>query len=225
MKKFVIYYRVSTRKQGESGLGLEAQHRDVGLFFDSYTNEPYEVLAEFTDIESGTNDQRIEFNKAVELTKKHKATLLVAKLDRISRKVSTIALLMEQINFKVASMPNADKFQLHIYAALAEQERYFISKRTKAALASAKVRGVKLGGNRGNIDKVNLAASEKAKRNAESYRVHIETIISSGVATYKGVADRLNDMGISTNRGGRFQAVQVSRLCEKLSLNFKSAIE
>jgi DNA invertase Pin-like site-specific DNA recombinase len=218
MKKFVIYYRVSTRKQGESGLGLEAQHRDVGLFFESYTNEPYEVIAEFTDIESGTNDQRIEFNKAVALAKKHKATLLVAKLDRISRKVSTIALLMEQINFKVASMPNADKFQLHIYAALAEQERDFISKRTKAALASAKARGIKLGGNRGNIDKVNLAASEKAKSNAESYRVHIETVISSGVVTYKGIADRLNEMGVKTNRGGGFQAVQVSRLCEKLLL-------
>ena len=218
MKKFVIYYRVSTRKQGESGLGLEAQHRDVGLFFESYAAEPYEVIAEFTDIESGTNDQRIEFNKAVALTKKHKATLLVAKLDRISRKVSTIALLMEQINFKVASMPNADKFQLHIYAALAEQERDFISKRTKAALAAAKARGIKLGGNRGNIDKINLAASEKAKSNAERYRVHIETIIRSGVATYKGIADRLNEMGVNTNRGGRFQAVQVKRICEKLLL-------
>ena len=216
MKKFVIYYRVSTRKQGESGLGLEAQRRDVGLFFESYTTEPYEVLAEFTDIESGTNDQRIEFNKAVDLTKKHKATLLVAKLDRISRKVSTIALLMEQINFKVASMPNADKFQLHIYAALAEQERDFISKRTKAALLAAKARGVKLGGNRGNIDKANLAASEKAKSIAGSYRVHIETIISSGVVTYKGIADRLNDMNVSTNRGGRFQATQVKRICDKL---------
>lgn len=218
MKNFVIYYRVSTRKQGESGLGLEAQHRDVGLFFESYATEPYEVIAEFTDIESGTNDKRVEFNKAVELAKKHKATLLVAKLDRISRKVSTIALLMEQINFKVASMPNADKFQLHIYAALAEQERDFISKRTKAALASAKARGIKLGGNRGNIDKVNLAASEKARLNAESYRIHIETIISSGVITYKGIAVRLNDMGIKTSRGGQFQAVQVSRLLEKLSL-------
>lgn len=218
MKNFVIYYRVSTRKQGESGLGLEAQHRDVGLFFDSYATEPYEVIAEFTDIESGSNDKRVEFNKAVELAKKHKATLLVAKLDRISRKVSTIALLMEQINFKVASMPNADKFQLHIYAALAEQERDFISKRTKAALVSAKARGIKLGGNRGNIDQVNLAASEKARLNAESYRIHIETIISSGVITYKGIAVRLNDMGIKTSRGGQFQAVQVSRLLDKLSL-------
>ncbi len=218
MKKFVVYYRVSTRKQGESGLGLEAQRRDIGLFFDNYVQEQYEIIEEFTDVESGSNDRRVEFNRAVELTKKHKATLLVAKLDRISRKVSTIALLMEQINFKVASMPNADKFQLHIYAALAEQERDFISKRTKAALASAKARGVKLGGNRDNIDKINLAASDKAKCNAESYRVHIETIISSGVATYKGIADRLNDMGVCTNRGGRFQAVQVKRICEKLPL-------
>lgn len=218
MKKFVVYYRVSTRKQGESGLGLEAQRRDVGLFFDSYAQEQYEILEEFTDVESGTNDQRIEFNKAVELTKKHKATLLVAKLDRISRKVSTIALLMEQINFKVASMPNADKFQLHIYAALAEQERDFISKRTKAALASAKARGVVLGGNRGNIDRANQAASEKSKRNAERYRVHIETVMRSGIKTYKGVADRLNEMGIKTSRGGRFQAIQVSRLCDVLSL-------
>lgn len=221
MKKYVVYYRISTKKQGESGLGLAAQERDINLFLEQYSETPFEVVGTFTDIESGMKDNRTEYMKAVLLTKKTKAILLVAKLDRISRKVSTIAKLMEDVDFKVATMPNADKFQLHIYAALAEQERDFISKRTIAALREAKARGVVLGGNRGNIDKANEAASAKAKNDAEQYRGQIQLIVDSGVCTMKGIAEKLNGLGLVTVRGGKFQATQVKRLMDKLELERK----
>jgi DNA invertase Pin-like site-specific DNA recombinase len=221
MKKYVVYYRISTKKQGESGLGLAAQKRDVNLFLEQYSETPFEVVGTFTDIESGMKDNRIEYMKAVLLTKKTKAILLVAKLDRISRKVSTIAKLMEDVDFKVATMPNADKFQLHIYAALAEQERDFISKRTIAALREAKARGVVLGGNRGNIDKANEAASAKAKNDAEQYRGQIQLIVDSGACTMKGIAEKLNGLGLVTVRGGKFQATQVKRLMDKLEIGKK----
>lgn len=136
MQRFVVYTRVSTKKQGDSGLGLDAQERDIGLFLDNYSELPWEVLARFQDVESGARSDRPELEKAITLAKAEGATLLVAKLDRLSRSVAFIATLLEdrKLNFRVASMPYADKFQLHIYAALAEQERDFISKRTSAAL-------------------------------------------------------------------------------------------
>ncbi len=217
MKQFVVYYRVSTKKQGDSGLGLEAQKRDINLFLDNYAEQPFEVVGEFTDTDSGSKSNRIEYQKAVALAQKLKATLLVAKLDRVSRDVEEIAGLIKRVTLRVAQMPHADNFQLHIYAALAEQEREFISQRTKAALQEAKARGVKLGGNRGNIDKANEAASNKAKTDAEKYRKHIEVIRDTGVTTYKGIADKLNELGVKTVRGGEFQAVQVKRLLERLA--------
>lgn len=217
MEKYVVYFRVSTKKQGDSALGMEAQKRDVELYFENYANE-CEVLGEFTDIDSGKNDERPELGKAVALSKKDKAILLVAKLDRLSRKVSTIALMIEQIDFKVATMPTADKFQLHIYAALAEQERDFISLRTKAALKEAKARGVKLGGNRGNIDKANKGRIEAADKDAREYREMIQVCIDSGCGSFKTIAEKLNQLNVRTVRGGRFQAVQVSRLMNRLQM-------
>ncbi len=159
MKQFVVYTRVSTRRQGDSGLGLAAQKRDIDLYLQTYAEIPWEIIGEFQDIESGANGERPELWEAIKLAEKTGAVLLVSKLDRVSRKVSFIANLMDRkkLNFTVASMPSADKFQLHIYAALAEQEREFISLRTKQALAPMKGTG-KLGGNRGNIDKANAAA-------------------------------------------------------------------
>ena len=152
LKQFVIYTRVSTKRQGDSGLGLEAQERDIALYLDNYADEPNEIIGKFCDVESGTKADRLELNNAIEQAKQTGATLLVAKLDRLSRSVAFIATLMEdkKLRLTVATMPHADKFQLHIYAALAQQEREFISTRTKAALAAAKARGVKHGGARPN---------------------------------------------------------------------------
>ena len=154
MKLYVTYNRVSTKDQGRSGLGLAAQERDIGLFLDTYSEEPYQIIGAFMDVQSGGHDDRPELGKALDMVRQAGAELLVAKLDRLSRKVAFIANLMDdkRINLRVATMPSADKFQLHIYAALAEQEREFISVRTRAALAEAKACGVQLGGLR---DKTN----------------------------------------------------------------------
>ena len=121
----------------------------IAIFFESYAEQPYEVLERFCDVEGGSKADS-QLTAAIALAKRTGATLLVARLDRLSRSVAFIATLMEdkKLDFRVATMPTACKFNLHIYAALAEQEREFISKRTKAALQAAKARGVKLGGAR-----------------------------------------------------------------------------
>lgn len=216
MKQFVIYTRVSTRRQGDSGLGLDAQHRDIQLYLSTYAEVPFEVLGEFQDIESGANSDRPELAKAIELAEKTGATLLVAKLDRLSRKVSFISTLMDRkkLNLTVASMPHADKFQLHIYAALAEQEREFISLRTKAALAPLKGTG-KLGGNRGNIDKANEAARAMADTHAQKV---IDTVLPLKEAgrTLQQIADTLNKTGVTTSRGGKWYPTTVKNVMSRM---------
>lgn len=218
MNQFVVYRRVSTRKQGDSGLGLEAQDRDINLYLENYAGD-YQVIETFTDVASGANSERPELKKAISMARKQKAILLVAKLDRLSRKVSFIASMLDDKNLSliVACMPHADKFQLHIYAALAEQEREFISIRTKQALKEAKARGVKLGGYRGATEKMNAAAREKANQAAEQLRGIIEPLVKSGAST-RTIASHLNQAGIKTARGSEFQSMQVSRLIKRLGL-------
>ncbi len=219
MNKFVVYRRVSTQKQGESGLGLEAQDRDINLYLENYAGD-YQVIETFTDVASGADSDRPELQKAVQLAKKRRAILLVAKLDRLSRKVSFIAHMIDDKNLSlvVACMPHADKFQLHIYAALAEQEREFISIRTKQALKEAKARGVKLGGYRGATEKMNEAARAKADKAAEKLRGIIEPLVKSGAST-RAIAEHLNKAGIKTARGSEYQSMQVSRLIKRLGLS------
>lgn len=211
--KYVIYIRVSTKGQGESGLGLEAQKRDIGIYLDDYSERPYEVIAEFTEVRSGADDDRPELAKAIQLAKKEKAVLLVAKLDRLSRKVSFIAKLTDdkRLVFKVASMPYADTFQLHLYAVLAEQEREFISKRTKGALAEAKKRGVKLGGLRDKTSERNKAKRKQADDFAAKIWRTIEPMRQQGL-TLSDIARRLNDIGITTATGRQFQAQTVKNI-------------
>jgi DNA invertase Pin-like site-specific DNA recombinase len=205
MKQFVTYTRVSTRKQGDSGLGLAAQQRDIELYLTTYAETPWEVIGAFQDVESGAKDDRAEFWKAVELAEKTGATLLASKLDRISRDVEFVASLLKRkkLAFIVAAMPSADKFQLHIYAALAEQEREFISLRTKQALAEAKKRGVQLGGNRGNIDKANEAARAVADHHASKVIDTIKPLKEAG-QTFQQIADTLNRSGVTTSRGSKW---------------------
>ena len=144
MQKFVKYYRVSTRSQGQSGLGIEAQQRDVQLYLDNYLNEEHEVIATYTEIDSGSKENRIELSKAIESCKKHNATLIVSKVDRLSSNLHQITGFMEdkKLELRVASLPNTDKPMHQFYGIMAEMKRDFISKRTKEALASAKARGV-----------------------------------------------------------------------------------
>ena len=217
MQRFVVYTRVSTKKQGDSGLGLDAQDRDIQLFLDNYSEVPFEVVARFQDVESGTRSDRPELAKALNLAKTTGATLLVAKLDRLSRSVAFIAQLLEdkKLNFRVASMPYADKFQLHIYAALAEQERDFISKRTKAALQEAKARGVKLGGYREG----HKAHHEALRQNADKAAQRVASTILSrraAGATFQAIADELNALGVATARNGQWYATTVRNYAKRL---------
>jgi DNA invertase Pin-like site-specific DNA recombinase len=216
MKQFVLYTRVSTRRQGDSGLGLDAQKRDIDLYLSTYAEIPYEIVGEFQDIESGANGERPELWKAINLAEKTGATLLVAKLDRLSRKVSFISGLMDRkrLNLVVATMPHADKFQLHIYAALAEQEREFISIRTKAALKEAKAKGVKLGGNRVNIDSANEAARAVADTHAAKVMDTIRPLRDAG-RTLQQIADTLNRTGVATSRGGKWYATTVKNVLSR----------
>lgn len=217
MQQYVTYYRVSTEEQGKSGLGLEAQERDIEIFLTTYSDQPYEIIASYRDIQSGKDDNRPELQAAIEQAKATGAVLLMAKLDRLSRRVSFIAGLMEdkKLSFKVAQMPYADKFQLHIYAALAEQERDFISKRTKAALAAAKERGVKLGGLRDKTMKRNKARKEQAQQRAEELREILLPLKDSG-KTLEQMAAFLNTSNWRTPRGGKWSKTQVSRVLTRL---------
>ena len=217
MERFIIYRRVSTRKQGDSGLGLEAQDRDIGIFLDSYAEQPFEVIGTFTDVESGSKADRIELSRALELASQEAATIIVAKLDRISRSVAFIATLLEdkRVGLRVASMPYADKFQIHIYAALAEQEREFISKRTKAALAEAKARGVKLGGLRAKTRDRNIRWIEQADKRAEKVWPAIRDRRAAG-ATYQAIANELNSLGVTTARGGKWHPTTVKNIEQRM---------
>lgn len=237
--KFIKYFRVSTQKQGKSGNGLDAQQRDINLYLDVYAEQAYDVIGEFQDIQSGKDDNRPELTKAIALAKKTGATLLVSKLDRLSRKVSFIATVMDdkKLNLVVASMPNADKFQLHIYAALAEQERDFISLRTKAGLKSVKERNKKLIAEGVSLDAVgedgktlirkiggnNTQALAKATQirinDADAFAKKLESVIKPHIGKpLRQIADILNEAGVTTIRGSQFDAKAVSRIIKRLEV-------
>lgn len=224
-QKFVTYTRVSTKRQGESGLGLEAQERDIALYLSSYAPKGSTVIASFSENVSGAKsiDKRAGLKAAVELCMKTGATLLLAKLDRLSRDVETVAGLVKKIDVKVACMPNADRFQLHLYAALAEQEREFISQRTKAALQSAKARGVKLGGYREKAQgDGGVGAKQAAAEFAEGLKSEFVEMVTVQGMKPKQMMDSLNRRGITTARGGEWQVVQVQRVMSRLGLSMGS---
>lgn len=220
MIKYTTYIRVSTQEQGRSGLGLEAQTRDIDTYLQNFSGQPYTVIKEFVEVLSGSDDSRPELFKAVSLARKEKAVLLVAKLDRLSRKVSYIAALMEDktVQFRVANLPQAGHFELHIYAALAEQERAFISQRTKVALAVAKSNGVKLGGLRANTALLNQVRSEKALAFARSIKKLLAPMVKQKMSL-GSIATALNEAGRTTVRGSQWTSTQVSRVLERLEFN------
>jgi DNA invertase Pin-like site-specific DNA recombinase len=164
-RSYVAYYRVSTKRQGQSGLSLEGQREDVLRYC---LESPGRLIAEVTEIESGKNDDRPKLSEAMRLCRVYAATLVVARLDRLSRSVALISSIMESgLDFVVADFPLANRFTIHILAAVAEYEAWLISERTRSALAAAKARGVKLGGPRRadwrTIFKEGNAASTAAK--------------------------------------------------------------
>lgn len=218
MISYVTYRRVSTQEQGRSGLGLDAQTRDIRLYLDHYSEEPWEVIGEFTEIHSGFNNDRPVLAEALTMAKKRKAILLVAKLDRLSRRVSMIATLMETkgLTFKVANLPSADQFQFHLYAALAEKERDFISQRTKSALVEAKARGVKLGGLRDRTMRRNVVWQAQAQERAEKLRAIVGPLRDQG-ATIRAIVAALNGANIATPQGGAWHPSTVARLVARLA--------
>ena len=217
MRKFVTYKRVSSQEQGKSGLGLEAQERDIQLFLENYAETPCEVVGEFVEVHSGSDNDRPQLTAAISLAKKENAVLVVSKLDRLSRRVSHLSALMEErgLDFKVAQMPHADRFQLHIYAALAEQERQFISQRTKSALAAAKARGVRLGPTKNTVAAMVKARQEQAKRDAQKVAGVVLPLKAAG-SSLRHICEVLNASGARTSRGGNFHPSLVSRMVKTL---------
>ncbi len=147
--KYIAYYRVSTQRQGKSGLGLEAQQAAVK---DHLNGGRWQLVAQITEVESGKRKDRPKLAEALKLCRVHGATLIIAKLDRLARNVAFVSALMDAgVEFEAVDFPQANRLTIHIMAAVAEHEAKAISERTKAALAAAKVRGVKLGGYRGDM--------------------------------------------------------------------------
>jgi DNA invertase Pin-like site-specific DNA recombinase len=212
--QFVAYYRVSTQKQGRSGLGLEAQRDAVGRHLKTTGGK---LVASYQEIESGTNNDRPELKEAVALAKKRKATLIVAKLDRLGRKASYILRLIDEsgVNFHICDMPDADKLTITILAAIAEREALNTSQRTKAALAVKKAQGVKLGNPRIEEARAKAIKVIKAGKQARAEKVIgiIEELQTKAhVGTLAGLAECLNLRGIPTPRNGKWTATSVRRV-------------
>jgi DNA invertase Pin-like site-specific DNA recombinase len=214
--KFVAYYRVSTDKQGKSGLGLEAQRQAV----EQYLNGgKWSLAGEFTEVESGKRNKRPELEKALIACKRQKAKLVIAKLDRLSRNLAFIAALMESgVEFVAVDNPHANKLTVHILAAVAQHEREMIAQRTKDALQAAKARGVVLGNPK--LDQVRDRAVASVKADADRFAKNVAPIIreiqSSGVASNRGIARALKARGVATARGGTWTPVQVAAILQRV---------
>jgi DNA invertase Pin-like site-specific DNA recombinase len=213
---FVTYLRVSTDRQGKSGLGLEAQRAAV---MDHVTGKG-EIAAEYVEIESGKKNDRPQLARAMAEAKRVGAVLLIAKLDRLARNVAFIANLLESgVEIAAADMPEANRFLLHVMAAVAEHEAQAISDRTRAALAAAKARGVALGWSMpARRDEQRHASRKGATTNvhkADRHAVNVLPVIrqiAAGGASLRRIADELNTRGIKTARGGLWYAATVRNI-------------
>jgi DNA invertase Pin-like site-specific DNA recombinase len=215
MKKAIAYYRVSTCRQGESGLGIEAQIKAVKDF--AAAND-YVLASEYVEIETGKNNHRPVLKKALRQCLHHKATLLVAKLDRMSRNVNFITSLLETgVDFKAIDVPNGEKFIMHIMAAVAEHERDQISKRTTLALQAAKARGVELGRHgRYVLSKQNR---ESSRCFCEAMQPTIARLTEEGFETVRAVAGELNRLRVPTyrNDGSRWHVSTVYKVMQLMN--------
>jgi DNA invertase Pin-like site-specific DNA recombinase len=209
MTKYVAYFRVSTTKQGQSGLGLEAQQEAVKQYADS-------IIHSFTEIESGKNDSRIQLAAAIELCRTSGASLLIAKLDRLSRDAAFLMTIRKSgVDIVAADMPNASTLEFGIKAIFAQHEREEISKRTKVALAAAKARGVKLGTKSPAISSAAGVAALQA--NADQFAQKVLPIIrdlkAAGYTSLRQIAAALTERQVQTVRGSiNWSASQVSNI-------------
>ncbi|AHK11129.1 Ser recombinase [Shewanella sp. phage 1/4] len=230
--KVVLYRRLSKEDKTKNQHGLDSQLADINYYLN--TLDSYEIIGDFSEFISGGADKKLELNKAIALCEKEGATLVVAKLDRLSRRVSQIALYMEgSVKFKVALMPSAENLQLHIYAALAEEERASIRDRTKRGCAAAKAKGIlsgraspNYGMNSGNgtknIDKI-IAERKQAALEKSMYVVpEIKKALKylGKRPTQQKVATFLNDANIPTPSGrGSWKQSTVQRVLERHNIN------
>ena len=221
-ERFISYLRVSTERQGRSGLGLEAQRAAVLGYLNGGRGKH---VAELVEIESGANAARPKLEEALTLCRAHRATLLVAKLDRLARDAHfLLGLAKAGIDFVAADMPSANRMTVGIMAMVAEEERRMISSRTKAALAAAKARGVKLGGFRGRAGTPADAAAARAARSrlaterACALAPVIDRIAPDGSTSLRAIAQKLSDEGVPTPSGaGEWTAATVARIRQRLA--------
>ena len=210
--KHIAYYRVSTDKQGESGLGLEAQRKAVTDYLDG---GDWELVKEYVEIESGRRNDRPELAAALAACRKHRATLVIARLDRLTRNLHFVSGLMESgVDFVAVDNPHANKFMVHILAAVAEHERDLISQRTKAALAAAKARGVDLG----RYGRTVLAPRNRAAADAFAHEIAgtVKQLRREGATTVRALTEAMNDRGVATRNGGRWHVQTTHRLLRRL---------
>ena len=220
-KPFVAYYRVSTAKQGASGLGLEAQREAVRRYLNG---GDWRIVAEFTEVESGKRNSRPELTKALAAARLHRAPLVVAKLDRLSRNAAFLLTLRDAgVKFVAADMPDANDMTVGILAVVAQAEREAISRRTKEALAAAKARGTKLGGDRGRTltDENRKAAAAAKAAQAASRAGDLAPLIADlrerGVTSLQAIARELTALEVPTARNGaKWSAVQVKRTIDRM---------
>ena len=223
--KYVAYYRVSTKRQGQSGLGLEAQKTAVHNFISSRGES--ETPPPFVEVESGKNSDRPELKKAIVRCKQTNSTLLIAKLDRLSRNVSFIFALRDElqsagIDFVAADLPEANTLTLGIMATMAQHEREIISQRTRDGLAEAKKKGKKLGNPQNLTNDARLKAHTSIRLNARKdksvrHAFHFIKPLRVAGMSYAKIAEQLNDEGYRTRRGKEFFAIQVQRIYERLN--------
>ncbi|KQX97765.1 resolvase [Rhodanobacter sp. Root480] len=227
--KIVSYLRVSTRKQGNSGLGLEAQRTAI----DAYAAQRQaRVIETFTEVESGKVNTRPELLKALHLAKVTGATLVIAKLDRLSRNAAFLLRLRDSgVRFVAADMPNANDLTVGIMALVAQQEREAISKRTKEALGAAKARGVRLGNPNGaaalrRAGRGNAASVKAIRAHADSHAHNLQPVVTAlaeeGVFSLGAVANALNERGMLTPRGGQWHKSSVRNLLARLDPDGRS---
>lgn len=221
--KYVAYYRVSTSKQGNSGLGLDAQKDAVQRYLNG---GHWELLQEFTEVETGKGSnalsKRPHLKAAVEYARKNKAKLLIAKLDRLARNVHFISTLMEQkVKFVACDFPEANELTIHILSAMAQYETKMISDRTKAALSEAKKRGMVLGNP--NLKADNTIRQKEAEEFAQNLSHTLTTFRASGM-TQREMVLELNKLGVKTSRGGEWSLIQLQRVLSRLKDSESKAI-
>lgn len=213
-RTYTPYYRVSTQKQGSSGLGLEAQQAAVRAF----VQDPTQLVGEFVEVESGKKNQRPQLLAAMAEARRVGSTLLIAKLDRLSRNASFILALRDSgVDFVCCDMPDANTLTVGLFAVLAQHERETISKRTKDALTAKKARGAKLGNPRNMTPAIYQQGQAAMQRNAREHPANQQAALLADLLRAKGqtlwqIANRLNAVGYRTRRGKEFQATTVQRL-------------